>query len=133
VRAPSAGPTGPGRRAAFEAETGKATAKVVHTAGDAADRANDQQWHSTTVAFTPTFLVTVRGEPGADGVSPWRVIVGRGEPLQGRGKYNTRVGLHPLVVDPDSGTAWRSSPSWVARPPCAPSSSPTRRSEARHG
>ena len=67
--------------------------------------ANQEQWFSPTVSFTPTFLVAVRGEPGADGASPWRMLIGRGEPLQGRGKYNTRVGLHPLLIDPDSGTA----------------------------
>ncbi len=83
----------------------KPKVKVVHTAKDEPATSNHEQWHSPTVSFTPTFLVAVRGEQGTDGVSPWRVLIGRGEPLQGRGTYNTRVGLHPLLVDPDRGTA----------------------------
>ncbi|MGL6097882.1 MAG: hypothetical protein ACRC7O_19030, partial [Fimbriiglobus sp.] len=67
-------------------------AKIIHEAREASDRVNLEQWKSTAVAFTPTFVFAVRGPTAAGGV---RILVGRGK------GENHGVWDHPLVIDPD--------------------------------
>jgi hypothetical protein len=75
---------------------GKAAVRVIHEAREAPDREDADQWLSTTVAFRPSFMLTLRGAPDADGKTPVRVLLGRG------GTPNLDVNTFPLVIDPDA-------------------------------
>jgi hypothetical protein len=71
--------------------------KVIHEARDAEGDGPDE-WKKTTVAFQPWHAFTLRGEPGADGKAPTRVLVSRLGRSQG-------MMAHPLLIDPDAPAA----------------------------
>jgi tetratricopeptide (TPR) repeat protein len=71
--------------------------KVIHEARDAEGDGPDE-WKKTTVAFLPWHAFTLRGEPGADGKAPTRVLVSRLGRSQGMME-------HPLLIDPDAPAA----------------------------
>src|SRR5262249_9650593 len=54
---------------------------------------------STTVAFRPSFMLTLRDKPDADGKVATRVLLGRAEAA------NLDVNMVPLVIDPDKPAA----------------------------
>jgi hypothetical protein len=74
-----------------------ATVKVIHEARDTQNPNDRDGWKKTTIAFTPAHVYPLRGEAGAGGKVPVRVLIGRwGGPF---------VQQHPLVIDPDKETA----------------------------
>jgi hypothetical protein len=94
-------PLGPGRAcvaggaprvwvavATCDPNEGKAAVRVI--------RDTPNLWLSTTVAFRPSFMLTLRGAPDADGKTPTRVLLGRGN------TSNLDVNTVPLVIDPDA-------------------------------
>ena len=74
----------------------KAEVKVIHEAREASDREGTDQWLSTTVAFRPSFMLTLRDKPDVEGKVVTRVLLGRGD------TDNLEVNTFPLVIDPDA-------------------------------
>ncbi len=64
---------------------------VIHEALERPDKSVANQFNSAHMAFEPTMIHTLRGEPDAEGASDVRVLIGRSTAL-----------LHPLVVDPQT-------------------------------
>jgi hypothetical protein len=79
----------------FDPDKKRATVDVIHEAREAADREDRDQWSSTTVAFRPTFMFTLRGEPKPGEKAATRVFLGRVT------ERNLDVDSFPLVIDPD--------------------------------
>jgi len=84
--------------ATFDPDKLKATVKVIHEAREAGDRADKEQWTSTTIVFHPSYMATLREKPGVDGKGAVRVLLGRTE------SNNLDVDYTPLLVDPDKPT-----------------------------
>ncbi len=85
----------------FDADSGKASVKVVHEAREVQETSGKGQADRTTIGFTPKFLFALRNP---DGTGPARLLVGRGAPNRaGDGSMNPEVVARPLVVNADTG------------------------------
>ncbi len=80
-----------------------AEVKVIHEAKEARVPKDAAQWSAGTIAFTPSFMCTLRGEPGAEGKVPTRVLVVR-VATQTVPMNDLELTDAPLLIDPDTKT-----------------------------
>ena len=71
--------------------------KVFHEAREAADFHNRGQWRRATVAFQPSYMLTLTDKAGEGDKAARRVLLGRK-------CSNPEVCWHPLLIDPDTLT-----------------------------
>jgi tetratricopeptide (TPR) repeat protein len=89
--------------AVFDPAREKVKVSVIHEAREASNQGDKDAWLNPSLAFTPTYALVLRGQPGADGKARLRVLIGR-RAGQGTGNVD-EVSGHPLVVDPDRPAA----------------------------